>query len=317
MTGTLPADRPAVLSVEGLSAGYGGAPAVENVTFAVRAGEVFGLLGANGSGKSTVARAVAGRLEPVAGAVVWRDGARPCSRVGVAPQRPALFDRLTARENLSVFGRFCGLEPADVPARVAETLGLVGADAFADTPARRLSGGQRQRVNIGAAIIARPSLVILDEPAAALDGESVEALNAVVETMTARGSAFLLITHDMTQAERLCARIGVMAHGRLLAVESPAAIRRRLGAKGLRVRLAPAAGRKSAEAPDSLLSAWGFSRGADGAWSGEVADGADVARLLSSLAGQGVALGALDVRPPDLAEIASALATQPAPDRAA
>ncbi|MEU5265552.1 ABC transporter ATP-binding protein [Amycolatopsis sp. NPDC021455] len=212
-----------VLAATGLSKRFGDRVAVDDVSFAVSAGETYGLLGPNGAGKTTTIRLVCGLLRADAGHVaVGGATVNPASTagrglIGYVPQDIALYPDLTARENLAFFGRLYRLRGKALRARIDEVLDLIGLAERAKDKVESFSGGMRRRLNIGAGLLHRPTLLVLDEPTVGVDPQSRHAIMESVHRFGAGGMAVLYTTHDMAEAERLCHRVGIIDHGRLVA----------------------------------------------------------------------------------------------------
>jgi ABC-2 type transport system ATP-binding protein len=200
----------------------GGVVAVDGLDLAVRTGECFGLLGPNGAGKTTTVEVLEGLLEPSGGDVEvlggrWSTDERALrERIGVSLQQTQLPERLTVREILTLFRSFFrqGQDPSDV-------LRVVSLEEKANTWCERLSGGQRQRLAIACALVSDPELLFLDEPTTGLDPQSRLQLWDVVEAFKRRGRTVMLTTHYMDEAERLCDRVGVIDHGKAIALGTP------------------------------------------------------------------------------------------------
>lgn len=208
-----------VLRADGLTKSYGGLVAVDDVSFQVARGEVYGLLGPNGAGKTTVISMIAGLLEPDAGHVVV-DGRRVTSRsvaaraaVGLVPQDVALYPDLTGRENLAFFARLHGLRGRPMAQRIGAVLQAVGLADRADDLVRDYSGGMARRLNLGAGLLHQPRLLVLDEPTVGVDPQSRSAILDGIATLAAQGMAVLYTTHYMEEAERLCHRVGIVEGG--------------------------------------------------------------------------------------------------------
>lgn len=245
---------------------YGGLRAVDGVSLQVRTGEFFGILGPNGAGKTTTLEIVEGIRQADAGSVTvlglqpWPRNPALLPRIGVQLQATAFFDRLTAREQLETFGSLYG-----VPARrSAELLDLVGLSDRADARENQLSGGQRQRLSIACALVHRPELVFLDEPTAALDPQARRNLWDVLRAIQQAGTTVVYTTHYLDEAEALCDRVAIMDAGRVLALDTPAALVRGLDAPtrvalpaGVvdveQARALPGAGRVSSDGAEVLL----------------------------------------------------------------
>jgi ABC-2 type transport system ATP-binding protein len=212
-----------VVRCEGLRKAFGELVAVDGLGFEVRPGETYGLLGPNGAGKTTTISMLSGLLRPDAGTVEvaghrMHPGALEAkARVGLVPQELAIYPDLTARENLRFFGRLQGLGASDLDDRVGEVLEVVGLSDRADDRADTFSGGMKRRLNIGIGLLHRPALLVLDEPTVGVDPQSRNAILGSVEELATAGMAVLYTTHYMEEAERLCDRIAIVDHGRIVA----------------------------------------------------------------------------------------------------
>ncbi|MET0447881.1 MAG: ABC transporter ATP-binding protein, partial [Aeromicrobium sp.] len=228
------------IRAEGLVMTYGDVRAVDGVSFTVAPGEFFGLLGPNGAGKTTILEMIEGLREPQAGTVrigdhePWRREPELQRRMGVQLQSSAFFERLTAREQLDTFAALYGVAAG----RTDEMLEQVGLVDKAGVRTEDLSGGQKQRLSIACALIHDPEVVFLDEPTAALDPQARRNLWDVLRTINESGRTVVLTTHYMDEAEVLCDRVAIMDSGRILELDSPAALVRGLDAP-VRISLAP------------------------------------------------------------------------------
>ncbi|MGH3951349.1 MAG: ABC transporter ATP-binding protein [Pseudonocardiaceae bacterium] len=220
------------LVVDDIQLSYGDLRAVDGVSFTVGRGEFFGILGPNGAGKTTTLEIAEGLREPDAGSVrllgesPWPRNPRLLPKMGVQLQASAFFDKLTAREQLETFGALYGVGGA----RAVEMLELVGLSDKADTRESTLSGGQRQRLSIACALVHDPDIVFLDEPTAGLDPQSRRNLWDVLREIRARGKTIVYTTHYLDEAEILCDRVAIMDHGKILALDAPAALVKNLDA---------------------------------------------------------------------------------------
>ena len=212
-----------VLVVDGLVRSFGDLKAVDGVSFRIAPGETYGLLGPNGAGKTTTISMVAGLIAADAGTVTVAGQAmtprtiEPKRHLGLVPQELAIYPDLTARENLTLFGRLHGLRGAALKSRVEEVLDLIGLHDRAKDRSKDYSGGMKRRLNIGIGLLNRPTLLILDEPTVGVDPQSRNAILESVEALAGEGMAVLYTTHYMEEAERLCDRIGIIDTGRLQA----------------------------------------------------------------------------------------------------
>lgn len=211
-----------MLTLKGVTKNFGTLRAVDGVSLTVRGGEVVGLLGPNGAGKSTTISMVTGLLRPDAGEIDVEGRGAPSrreirARLGVAPQTLALYDELTARENLIFFGSIFGLKGGSARRRADELLAEVGLGERGDDRVRTFSGGMRRRLNLAAALVHDPPIVLLDEPTAGVDPQSRNRILEQVRALRDRGCAVVYTTHYMEEAQRLCDRVAIIDQGRLLA----------------------------------------------------------------------------------------------------
>ncbi len=228
-----------MLTVEHLAKSYGAKQAVVDVSLSVARGEVVGLLGPNGAGKSTTVAMICGLVAPDRGRVlidgkpIVADDSPVKRRIGLVPQDIALFEDFGARGNLELFGALYGIRGAQLKDRVDAALHLVGlTDRARDKPST-YSGGMKRRLNIAAALVHDPDLLVLDEPTVGVDPQSRNAIFDNLEALAAGGKAIVYTTHYMEEAERLADRIVIVDHGRVVASDTPAVLRRSLGNTGV------------------------------------------------------------------------------------
>ncbi len=221
-------DVPPALHVGPLAVSYGDQPVLKGLQLVVGRGEIFGLLGPNGAGKTTLIRAICGRLRSSAGDIFISGRSnrerRALRRIGLVPQEIALYPHLTARENLMAFGRLSGLSRRDTSRAMEFAMRATRITRRVDDPVHSLSGGWKRRVNIAAALVHRPTLLILDEPTVGVDIDARNTLHSVIRDLSHAGLAVLLATHDLDQAQTLCDRVGFLRDGVLSPVGSPAAL---------------------------------------------------------------------------------------------
>lgn len=197
--------------------------AVRGMDLACRYGEIYGLLGPNGAGKTTTLRMLATILAPSAGTGtidgvdIRADPLEVRRRIGFLSASTGLYARLTPRETLTYFGKLFGLEAGRLKSRVEELVEVFGLGEFADQRCEGLSSGQKQRTSIARAVLHDPKVLILDEPTTGLDILSTSDMIEFIESRRAEGTCVLFSTHILSEAERLCDRIGIIDHGRLLA----------------------------------------------------------------------------------------------------
>jgi len=214
-----------VLRLTGLRKTYGRIVAVDGLDLEVCAGEMFGLLGPNGAGKSTTVSLAIGLLEPDAGRVEIVGFGSPAdpavrARIGVAPQALAIYDDLSAEENLAFFGRLQGLTGRALVERVRWALDFVGLVPRARDRVSTYSGGMKRRLNLAVAVIHDPPLLLLDEPTVGVDPQSRNAIFENILALKRQGRTIVYTTHYMEEAERLCDRVGILDQGKLLALDT-------------------------------------------------------------------------------------------------
>lgn len=212
--------------VQGLTKKFGDFMAVDNVSFSVNRGEVFGWLGPNGAGKTTTIRMLLGLLHPTSGSsyVLGYNSATQTKAmhavVGYMSQQFTLYNDLTAAENIRFYGMVYGLSNRDLRRRQGEIIHMAGLDGRENTLTSNLSGGWKQRLALGCAIVHRPRVVFLDEPTAGVDPISRRDFWTLIYGMAKEGVTVLVTTHYMDEAE-LCQRIGFISQGRLVAIDTP------------------------------------------------------------------------------------------------
>ncbi len=212
-----------IVKVEGLHKVYGATVAVEDVSFEVREGEIFGMVGPNGAGKTTTIECMEGLRKPDRGTIrvlgldPQRDGPALRARTGMQLQQSNLPDRMRVWEALDLYASFY---PKAVDWH--ELLSQLGLEEKRNTPFSKLSGGQKQRLFIALALLPDPQLVFLDELTTGLDPQARHAIWDLVRDVRARGKTVLLTTHFMEEAERLCDRVAILDHGRIVALDTPA-----------------------------------------------------------------------------------------------
>lgn len=210
----MPAE-PVPLTVSGLHVRYGNRDVLRGLDLHIGRAEIYGLLGPNGAGKTTLIRSICGRVKPQSGmiSVAGLSGKPSLRHVGLVPQELALYTHLTARENLEVFGRLSGLSAAETREAVAWAGAATDIARRLDERVDILSGGWKRRVNIAAAILHRPTLLILDEPTVGVDVDARNGLHEVILHLSRGGMGVLLTTHDLDQAEAICTTVGFLRDG--------------------------------------------------------------------------------------------------------
>jgi ABC-2 type transport system ATP-binding protein len=229
----------ALLVADRLAKSFGTLHAVDGVSFTVHAGEIYGLLGPNGAGKTTTISMLTSLLRPDAGTVTVdgvpfaRDPQKAKAIMGVVPQEIALYEELSARDNLVFWGRIAGLAAPAARDRAAELLEGLALTERANDAVKTFSGGMKRRVNLGCALLHRPRLLLLDEPTVGIDPQARLKILEFIRGLRDTGTGVLYTTHYLEEAETLCARIGIIDHGRMLAEGTLRELQDRLGDRQL------------------------------------------------------------------------------------
>lgn len=229
------AKKKSILSVSNLKKSYNGKIAVDNISFDVNQGEIFGILGPNGAGKTTTLEMIE-TLRKIDGGKITIDGlnvARQPNQVkkiiGVQPQSPSFHDKQKASEILEMFGAAYGVE-----VDIKNSLKEVDLEHKANYYAEKLSGGQRQRLSIAVALVHRPKVFFLDEPTTGLDPQARRNLWTLIQSVRDRGVTVIMTTHYLDEAEILCDRVAIMDNGRIVAIDTPKALIAKLLKKGFK-----------------------------------------------------------------------------------
>lgn len=291
------------LRIDALVKRFGQVTAVDGITLELHRGECLGLLGPNGAGKSTLIRSIVGRVIPDAGGIsifgARADSLAARSALGWIPQELALYPRLTCRENLRSFGRYHGLRGAALEQAVTRCLGWATLNDRASELVKNLSGGMKRRLNMAAGLIQRPQLVLMDEPTVGVDPQSRNHIFEMIEKLHAEGMSLIYTTHYMEEAERLCDRIAIIDHGKIIALGTHAdLVRATFGSRSqVLARFAGA---------DERIVAWVSQRGghaADGTAQFTIEHPAEVGALLEASAKAGLELIDVSIRKPNLESV--------------
>jgi len=214
-----------MLQLTNVRKAFGAIVAVDGLSLSIQQGEVFGLLGPNGAGKTTTVNMAVGLLKPDQGAIELDGTGSPDqpnvrAKIGVATQALALYDDLTGEENLSFFGKLQGLSGRRLAERVGWALEFVTLSDRRRDRVKTYSGGMKRRLNLAVAVIHDPPLLLLDEPTVGVDPQSRNAIFENILALRAQGRTVVYTTHYMEEAQRLCDRVGIIDHGRLLALDT-------------------------------------------------------------------------------------------------
>jgi ABC-2 type transport system ATP-binding protein len=224
-----------MLNVQELRKSFGKIEAVKEVSFSVEKGESFSLLGPNGAGKSTIINMITGLYPPTSGEIqlkeidVIKDTKQAQKWIGVVPQDIALYETLSARENLKFWGRMYNLSGKELERSVDEVLEIIGLTDRSKDKISTFSGGMKRRVNIGAAILHKPEILIMDEPTVGIDPQSRNHILDTVKQLNQGGMTIIYTSHYMEEVEYLCERIGIIDHGELIACGTLRELRETIG----------------------------------------------------------------------------------------
>jgi len=212
---------------------FGDFPAIDDVSFVVKKGEIFGLLGPNGAGKSTIIRMLCTLTRPtkgtatIAGYDVVKQAGKVRQHIGLVSEKMIMYEQLTARENLKLFGKLFNLPNDSLNKRIDELLRFVRMEKWADQRISTFSTGMKQRINVIRALVNQPEILFLDEPTLGLDPQSTAEIRELTKRINQeQGTTIILTTHIMFEAEALCKRIGIIDHGNIVALDTPANLKK-------------------------------------------------------------------------------------------
>ena len=224
-----------ILEVQKLVKKYGSFTAVKGISFDIQEGEIFSLLGPNGAGKTTTISVLSTLYAPtkgdaiIAGHSVTKEPMAVKQVIGVVPQELALYDDLTARENLAFWGKMYNLGGKALRDRIDEVLKQIGLEDKANKRVKTFSGGMKRRVNIGVGLLHKPKLLFMDEPTVGIDPQSRRAILDSVKDLNKQGMTVLYTTHYMEEAQELSDRVGIIDHGELIALGTQAQLTKQVG----------------------------------------------------------------------------------------
>jgi ABC-2 type transport system ATP-binding protein len=225
----------AIAQIDHLKKYFGAVKAVDDISFDIREGEIFSLLGPNGAGKTTTISMLSTLFTPTSGDAfigghsVTKDAMAVRAIIGVVPQEIALYDDLNARENLNFWGNMYGLAGKALKTRVDEVLEQIGLTDKANMRVKTYSGGMKRRVNIGVGLLHKPRLLFMDEPTVGIDPQSRRAILDSVKDLNKQGMTVLYTTHYMEEAHELSDRVGIIDHGKLIAIGTQSELTRQVG----------------------------------------------------------------------------------------
>ena len=299
---------PAILESHNLVKKYGDFTAVKGVTFDIKEGEIFSLLGPNGAGKTTTISMLSTLYTPTSGDAtigghsITKDPMAVKQVIGVVPQDLALYEDLTAKENLVFWGQMYGLGGKSLNSRVDEVLDQIGLADKAKNRVKTYSGGMKRRVNIGVGLLHKPRLLFMDEPTVGIDPQSRRAILDTVKDLNKQGMTVLYTTHYMEEAQELSDRVGIIDHGELIALGTQDELTKQVGqTETLILHIG------ENEDPEALAKAI---RGVDGVQKADVTDNevsvitSDAKDILAAVVTQanerGIRIRSMDIREPNL-----------------
>jgi ABC-2 type transport system ATP-binding protein len=214
-----------MIQVKNLKKSYGKTVAIEGVSFEAIKGETLGLLGPNGAGKTTVIKLLCGLLKPDDGTVMFEGNTDPCSvearmSLGMVPQTLAIYEELSAEQNLFLFGRIYGLKGRLLKERVRNCLQIAGLIERSKERVSKFSGGMKRRLNMVCSLLHEPPLLLLDEPTVGVDPQSRNLVFDTIESIKKQGKTIIYTTHYMEEAQRLCDRVAIMDYGKIIDIDS-------------------------------------------------------------------------------------------------
>ncbi|MBL7857422.1 MAG: ABC transporter ATP-binding protein [Cyclobacteriaceae bacterium] len=226
-----------MVKLENITKRFGAKIVVDNVSLEIHPGELFGLLGPNGAGKTTTITMIVGGLSPESGSIKINGdapGKQDSKRLlGIVPQTVALYESLSAQENLNFFGRLYGLTGKNLNDRIQHVFKIVNLTERRNERVSKYSGGMKRRLNIAAALLHRPSLLILDEPTVGVDPQSRHAIFESLRALKQEGCTIILTSHYLEEAQKLCDRVGIMDEGKLVAEDTVEKLISEFGGKSI------------------------------------------------------------------------------------
>ena len=297
-----------MIRVDDLRKNYGQNKAVDGISFHAGTGEIFGLLGPNGAGKTTTISIISGLLEATSGTVMVNGQAMSPTAstvkksMGVVPQETALYEELTARENLRFWGGLYDMSGSRLRERAGEVLALIGLSDRADDAVKTYSGGMKRRLNLGLGLIHEPQVLLLDEPTVGVDPQARLSILDVIRAAARKGTTVLYTTHYMQEAEELCHRLAILDHGKILAEGTVDELKKMVGEGEIvtvRGNFTAQQMHRALEGHPHVRTVSLEDRQAVLAVTG---DGGS-ARLLQDLLGQALEVDGVNVRPPSLEQV--------------
>jgi ABC-2 type transport system ATP-binding protein len=241
------------IRIENLTKKYEDVTAIDGLSLEIEKGELFGLLGPNGAGKTTVIKVLCGLIKPTNGSVyvggfdVTKDAVRVKELIGVCPQDTAAYPFLSGRENVELFGNLHTMPKEKLKKSTDELLEKMSLSEDANRRLGKYSGGMKRRINLIMALVHDPQIAFLDEPTVALDPQSRHAVWDFIRELGKKGKTIILTTHYMEEAEELCDRVGIIDHGKLIALDTPKQLKDKYKAKDLEEVFIGLTGRKIRE----------------------------------------------------------------------
>jgi ABC-2 type transport system ATP-binding protein len=288
---------------------FGDLVAVDDVSFEVRDGEILGLLGPNGAGKTTTLSMISGVLKPDSGRVlvggrdIWLEPTEVKRQLGVVPQEVAVYEDLTARDNLSFWGSLYGLSGSELKQRVDEGLTRVGLAERAGDRVKGFSGGMKRRLNLCMGLLHRPRFLLLDEPTVGIDPQARLNILEVIRGVAASGTTVLYTTHYMEEAQELCDRIAIIDHGRILTIGTLDELTRLAGEAEM-LRLAGSfSGSEARERLQAISGVRVMQAGDGSAMLSVAAGGPGLLAVLPAVLASGLALDDVSIQRPNLQSV--------------
>lgn len=299
---------PAILEANQLVKNYGETAAVKGISFHINEGEIFSLLGPNGAGKSTTIAMLSTLYAPTSGEAaigghsITHNAMAVRQLIGVVPQDLALYEDLTARENLNFWGQMYGMGGGALKSRVNEVLEQIGLMDKAGKPVKTFSGGMKRRVNIGVGLLHKPRLLFMDEPTVGIDPQSRRAILEMVKDLNRQGMSVLYTTHYMEEAQELSDRVGIIDHGQMIALGTQKELTQKVGQTDtLRLHLPEDADGEKLATALRVVNGVQSASAADHAITLITPSAADVlANVISKATEHGIKIRSVDIEEPNL-----------------